>query len=280
MFMERNKPPTSDEQFETYRNMAQVMEGRPVVIRTLDVGGDKDIPYLPLEKEENPSLGHRAIRFSLLHEDLFRAQLSAILRAAAFGKISLMIPLLTSIQELRRVKEMLEEVKSELRLSGKIFAEETELGVMLETPAAVLCADQLARECDFFSIGTNDLTQYTLAVDRSNVHISPMYCDHHPAVLRMVKMAVDAANRAGIPISVCGEAGADPIIVPILLGLGVRKFSVAISSLLSVRSQINHLSCKYWERLIPQILAQDTPEEVLEFVEEHLEREKELAARE
>lgn len=267
LYMERKKPPAESEQFEVYRNVVQAMEGRTVVIRTLDVGGDKKIPYLIRETEDNPFLGYRAIRYCLNNRALFKNQLSAILRAAAFGNVLLLLPMIASVEEVRAVRALIGEVADELAVTGRPFRADVPVGAMIETPAAVMCIDQLAGACDFFSIGTNDLTQYTLAVDRCNDNVSYLYSDRHPAVLRMVKLAVEAAGRAGIPISVCGEAAGDPVLLPFLIGLGVTRFSVASGALLPVRSQINNLSRAFWRERLPEILALETPGQVTAYIE-------------
>ena len=227
LYMERKKPPSESEQYEAYKRVVRFLEGKPVVIRTLDVGGDKDIPYLYLDRELNPFLCYRAVRYCLGNHDMFKAQLAAILRAAVFGDVRILIPMITTVSELRQVRELVAEVRGELLARGKAFREDVPIGVMIETPAAAICAEELAREADFFSIGTNDLTQYVLAVDRGNGNVASLYSELHPAVLRMVEMTVRAAKKAGIKVSVCGESASDPLAIPFFLGIGVDELSVS-----------------------------------------------------
>ena len=238
LFMDRDSVPTEEEQFEAYKKVAETMKGKPVIIRTLDIGGDKAIPYLGLETEENPFLGFRAIRFCLKRRDIYEVQLRALLRASAFGDIKIMVPLVTGVDELRAVKVILEDVKRQLDKDGIAYNKDVKVGVMMETPAACMMADALAKEADFFSIGTNDLTQYTLAVDRQNPKLDTFFDAHHPAVLKMIKMVVDNAHRAGIWAGICGELGADTSLTQKFLEMGVDELSVSPGRILPIRKII------------------------------------------
>ena len=233
--------PEEEEQEQLYERVARVLAPRPVTIRTLDLGGDKDLAAMGMGAEENPQLGCRSIRLSFEHEGVFRAQLRAILRASAQGNVRLLLPMISSLSELRRARVLIDGVKREMRASGAAFDERMPVGVMIEVPSAALTADALARECDFFSIGTNDLTQYTLAVDRSNEHVAELYDPLHPAVLALIDRSVRAASRAGIPVSLCGEMVGDPLAVPLLVGLGISELSGAPSSLPVVKEILHAL---------------------------------------
>jgi len=233
--------PEEEEQEQLYERVAAFLAPRPVTFRTLDLGGDKEMPSLGSEPEENPQLGCRSIRLSLLHLDAFRAQLRAVLRASAKGNVRLLLPMISSIAELRRARELIEEAKAELRAAGTPFDDGIPVGVMIEVPAAALTADLLARECDFFSIGTNDLTQYTLAVDRGNERVAHLYDPLHPAVLTLIERSVRAAARAGIPVSLCGELASNPIAVPILIGLGIQELSSAPAAVPVVKEIVHGL---------------------------------------
>ncbi|MDR1512726.1 MAG: phosphoenolpyruvate--protein phosphotransferase [Propionibacteriaceae bacterium] len=241
VYLDRAAYPTEQEQFEVYLQVLQTMGGRKVVIRTLDIGADKQAGYFDLAPEENPALGLRAIRLCLTRPDLFRTQLRALLRASAFGRLAIMFPMITSAAELDRIDAVLTQVKGELTVEGIPFADPIETGVMIETPAAALIADDLARRVDFFSVGTNDLTQYTLALDRQNHHLAPFYDPAHPAVLRLIELAARAAHRAGIWIGVCGELAADPAMTEWFLRAGVDELSVAPGHLLRIRHRIRTL---------------------------------------
>ena len=240
LFMDRTSLPDEMVQYEAYRAVSQTMAGKEVIIRTLDVGGDKAIEYLGMEKEENPFLGHRAIRYCLDRPDLYKVQLRALLRAGAEEhNIKIMLPLVTSVDEVRAARELLEQCKQELSEAGLPYDKDIALGVMIETPAAALTADLLARESDFFSIGTNDLTQYTMAVDRGNAQVASLYTPFQPAVLRSIRSVITAAKEAGIPVGMCGEAAADPGLIPLLMTWGLDEFSVSTSSLLATRASIH-----------------------------------------
>ena len=240
LFMDRPALPSEEEQYEVYRQVSSLMQGKEVIIRTLDIGGDKDIAYLSMDKEENPFLGHRAIRYCLDRPDLFRVQLRALLRAGAQHRnIKVMLPLVTSVDEVRAAKVLLSECKAELEAEGKAYDGQIALGVMMETPAAALTADLFAQEAHFFSIGTNDLTQYVLAVDRGNAKVEKLYTPLHPAVLRSIQNIITAAKTAGIPVGMCGEAAADPCLIPLLLSFGLDEFSVSPSAVLATRRHIS-----------------------------------------
>ena len=231
--------PTEEEQFAAYKKVAETLEGKPVIIRTLDVGGDKEIPYLALEKEENPFLGFRAIRLCLKREDLYRPQLKALLRASAYGDIRIMVPMVTCLDELRAVKNMIAELKEELKAEGVAYDENIKVGIMIETPAASLMADVFAKEADFFSIGTNDLTGYTMAVDRGNAEVAYLYSAYNPAVLRSIERVIKAGRAEGIMVGMCGEAAADPLLAPLLISFGMNEFSVSATSILATRKGIS-----------------------------------------
>lgn len=244
LYMDRPAFPTEDEQFEVYRQIVEKADGHPVVIRTLDIGGDKQLEYFTIPEEENPVLGYRGIRISLDSKDLFKTQLTAILRASVYGQIKILLPMVSSLEELKRAKGFVEEAKRGLSDRGLPYSDEVEVGVMIEVPAAAAIADLLAREADFFSIGTNDLVQYVLAVDRMNEKIAHMYNSYHPAVLRMLRQTVSAAKEAGIPVSVCGEMAGDEKALPIWLHLGVDTLSMSPQSLLRVKHRILNSSLK------------------------------------
>lgn len=240
LFMDRDSLPTEEEQLNAYRQVSALFAGKEVIIRTLDVGGDKEIPYLNMKKEENPFLGHRAIRYCLDEPDTYMVQLRALLRAGADHKnIKIMLPLVTGLEEIRAAKAMLEKAKKQLEAEGLAYDADIQLGVMIETPAASQIADLLAQEADFFSIGTNDLTQYTLAVDRGNPDVASLYTPFHPAVLRSIANVIRAAKEAGIPVGMCGEAAADPGLIPLLLSWGLDEFSVSASAVLATRRVIS-----------------------------------------
>ena len=241
LFLESADAPSEEEQFSAYRRAAEAMAGKRVVIRTLDIGADKRPPYLHLEQEENPALGYRGIRISLTQKELFCRQLRAILRASAFGRLAVMFPMIISVEEVRQAKKALEQCRSEL-LSQGIAVGAVEVGIMVETPAAALMADELAQEVDFFSIGTNDLTQYTLALDRQNPRLSPFYDPHHPAVLRLIRHIVEAGHRHGCWVGICGELGADEALTGDFLRMGVDELSVSPPALLPLRRHIRSLN--------------------------------------
>ena len=237
IYLEREDYPTEDEQFKIYCTVAENMAGKPVIIRTLDIGADKQCDYFNLDREDNPAMGLRAIRICLTRPDIFKTQLRALYRASAFGNISIMYPMITSTSEVTKIKEIEEQVKAELKADG-IDIGNPKTGIMIETPAAVMVSDELARMVDFFSIGTNDLTQYTLAIDRQNTKLDDFYDSHHPAVLKMIKMVVDNAHKAGIWAGICGELGADTSLTEQFIAMGVDELSVSASKLLAIRKII------------------------------------------
>lgn len=267
LFMDRAQVPSEEEQFEAYRQAAEGMRGRPVIIRTLDIGGDKEIPYLGLEKEENPFLGYRAIRFCLKRKDLFRAQLRALLRASAFGDIRIMLPLVTCVEEVREAKALLADVESTLEQDGIQYKKNVPVGVMIETPAAALIADLLAEEADFFSIGTNDLTQYTMAVDRGNAKVSYLYSAYNPAVLRSIRHIIKTAKEKHIPVGMCGEAASDPHLIPLLIAFGLDEFSVSPAAVLQTRKIVAAWDSKKASEAAQHALELKTEREVAEYLE-------------
>lgn len=238
LYLGRDSAPTEEEQFASYKYVAEKMNGKKVIIRTLDIGADKKADYFGFEQEENPALGYRAIRICLDQVDLFKTQLRAIYRASAFGQISIMFPMIISVSEVRRIKEICEEVKEELIKEGHEIAPHVELGIMIETPAAVMVSEELAKEVEFFSVGTNDLTQYTLAIDRQNAKLDKIYDAHHPAILRMLKMIVDNAHKAGAWAGICGELGSDTTLTETFLKMGFDELSVSPTFVLSVRKAV------------------------------------------
>lgn len=238
LYLENDTFPTEEQQFSVYKKAAESMAGKKVIIRTLDIGADKQVDYFELEKEENPALGYRAIRICLTRPEIFKTQLRALYRASAFGQIAIMFPMITSVWEVKKIKEIVEEVKKELREEGIIFREDVEMGIMIETPAAVMVSRDLAKEVDFFSIGTNDLTQYTLAIDRQNLKLDPFYDPHHPAVLEMIRIAAESAHAEGKWIGICGELGADLELTETFLKMGIDELSVSPSMILPIRKKI------------------------------------------
>ena len=268
LYMDSDTMPTEESQFEVYKSVAEKMNGKEVIIRTLDIGGDKELKYLKLEKDANPFLGYRAIRLCLDNLPLFKTQLRAILRASAFGKIEIMFPMISSIDELRDAKRVLEDCKKELDGENIEYDKNIKVGIMIEIPSAALIADKLAKECDFFSIGTNDLIQYTVAVERGNEKISKLYTKFHPAVIKLIKMAIDGAHSANIICGMCGEAAGDPLFIPILIGLGLDEFSMNSNSLLNARKRINNLDKAECVKLSEEILQLSSAEEVEERLKE------------
>ncbi|KZE64497.1 phosphoenolpyruvate--protein phosphotransferase [Fictibacillus phosphorivorans] len=269
LYMGRDQLPTEDEQFNAYREVLEKMEGKPVVIRTLDIGGDKELPYLNLPKELNPFLGFRAIRLCLEEQDIFRTQLRALLRASRYGNLKIMFPMIATLGEFREAKGILTEEKEKLVAEGIEVSDSIEVGIMVEIPSTAVMADTFAKEVDFFSIGTNDLIQYTMAADRMNEQVSYLYQPYNPAILRLVKMVIDAAHKEGKWAGMCGEMAGDPIAIPILLGLGLDEFSMSATSVLPARSQILSLSKEKISSHIDQILQMETMEDVVKFAEEN-----------
>ena len=266
LYMERDALPTEEEQLEAYKTVLEQMEGKPVVIRTLDIGGDKKLPYLHLPEELNPFLGLRAIRLCLQQQDLFRTQLRALLRASCFGNLKIMFPMIATIEELREAKQLLLEEKEKLREQGIQVADSFEIGIMVEVPSTAILANQFAKEVDFFSIGTNDLIQYTLAADRMNERISYLYQPYNPSILGLVKMVIDAAHAQGKWVGMCGEMAGDAIAIPLLVGLGLDEFSMSPSSILKARDQINHLRQSEMKQLAKMALSMESSEQVKNYV--------------
>lgn len=262
LFMDSKELPSEAEQFEAYQKVALRMKGKPVIIRTLDVGGDKEIPYMNLTKEENPFMGYRAIRYCLDNPEQYKVQLRALLHASSFGDVKIMVPLITSLDELRRVKALVQECKDELRVEGVDFNDDIEIGVMIETPAASLIADDLAAEADFFSIGTNDLTGYTMCADRGNDKVANLYNPFYPAVLRSIQNICRAANEAHIMVGMCGEAAADVRLIPLLIAFGLDEFSVGAPSVLRTRKTISNWTVAEAKDLAEKVMALKTVEEV------------------
>lgn len=272
LYMDRNRFPREEEQFEVYRSVAEKLGGDPLVIRTLDVGGDKQLDYFELPEEDNPFLGYRAIRISLDRQDLFKTQLRAILRASHYGQVKLMYPLISSVDEVRAANAVLDEAKRELEEAGHPYDKGIKIGIMIEVPAAVMIADLLAEEVDFFSIGTNDLVQFTLAVDRMNEEISHLYEPYHPALIRMLRMTVEAANRAGISVCVCGELAGDLRALPIWLSLDVDEISMSSHSILQVKERLLCTSQEESREVFQQLQACRTSAEVIEQLNAFMQR--------
>jgi phosphotransferase system enzyme I (PtsI) len=270
LYMDRDQLPTEEEQYTAYKAVLEGMEGKPVVVRTLDIGGDKELPYLNLPKEMNPFLGFRAIRLCLEEQDIFRTQLRALLRASVYGNLKIMFPMIATIVEFREAKAMLEEEKTKLMNEGIKVADYIELGIMVEIPSTAVLADQFAKEVDFFSIGTNDLIQYTMAADRMNQQVSYLYQPYNPSILRLVKMVIDAAHKEGKWAGMCGEMAGDETAIPILIGLGLDEFSMSASSILKARSLIRQLNKADMEELASRVLNMSTTEEVVEALNKKL----------
>ena len=267
LYMGRDNFPTEEEQFEAYKAVLEAMGEKPVVVRTLDIGGDKELPYLHLPKEMNPFLGYRAVRLCLDDTDLFRTQLRALLRASAYGKLRIMFPMIATLNEFRAAKALLLEEKAKLVSEGVTVSDEIEVGMMVEIPSAAVLADQFAKEVDFFSIGTNDLIQYTMAADRMNEKVSYLYQPYNPSILRLVKMVIDAAHKEGKWTGMCGEMAGDQTAIPLLLGLGLDEFSMSATSILPARSLISKLSKAEMAELAAEALNKSIVEEVIELVE-------------
>lgn len=266
LFMDRTSIPTEDEQYEAYKKAALILKGKSLIIRTLDIGGDKDIPYLGLEKEENPFMGFRAIRYCLKNRELFKSQIKAILRASAFGDIKIMFPLITTMDELREGKKLVAECKADLRNMGINFNENIQVGVMVETASAAVIADMLAKEADFFSIGTNDLTGYTMACDRGNNDVSYLYSPLQPSVLRMIKRTIECGVQNGISVGMCGEAAANKLMIPLLISFGLTEFSVSAPSVLNVRKIISTWTKEEADKVTAKVLEMSTQQEIVEYL--------------
>lgn len=273
LFMDRTSMPTEEEQFEAYKKVAAALNGKPVIIRTLDIGGDKEIPYMGLEKDENPFLGYRAIRFCLdRKDDIYKPQLRALLRASAFGNIRIMVPMVTCIEEFREAKALIEEIKKELGEKGIAYKKDIQVGIMVETAAASLMADVFAKEVDFFSIGTNDLTQYTMSVDRGNEKVSYLYSTLNPAVLRSIRHVIECGRKEGIMVGMCGEAASDPMIIPLLLAFGLNEFSMSASAILNARKLITGYSVAELQAVAEKAMTYATVKEVEDYMKEFISR--------
>src|SRR5690625_3590568 len=271
LYMERTSLPTEEEQFEVYKKVLEKMDEKPVVVRTIDIGGDKHLSYWTLPQELNPFLGVRAIRLALQEIDVFRTQLRAMLRASTFGNIKIMFPMIATLDEFRKAKQIVLEEKLNLVNEGVGVREEIEIGIMVETPVTALFADQFAKEVDFFSIGTNDLIQYTFAVDRMNEQVAYLYQPFHPAILQLVKNVIEAAHKEGKWAGMCGEMAGDSVAIPLLLGLGLDEFSMSASSILKARSQIKQLNKAEMEQLAQKALTFQTSDEVVALVKKETE---------
>lgn len=271
LFMDRTAMPTEEEQFEAYKTVAEGLKGKPVIIRTLDIGGDKEIPYMGLTKDENPFLGYRAIRFCLdRKDDVYKPQLRALLRASAYGNIKIMVPMVTCIEELREAKALIEEIKKELDEQNIPYKKDIEVGIMVETAAASLMADVFAKEAAFFSIGTNDLTQYTMSVDRGNDKVSYLYSTFNPAVLRSIKRIITCGREAGIMVGMCGEAASDPLMIPLLLAFGLNEFSMSASAILYSRKLITGYSTQELQAVADKAMSFATAAEVELYMREFM----------
>lgn len=270
LYMERQELPNEEEQFQAYRTVLEKMQGKPTIVRTLDIGGDKHLPYLKLPSEINPFLGYRAIRICLNQQTMFRTQLRALLRASAYGNLKIMFPMIATLEEWRIAKQMLVEEKAQLQAQGVAIADAIEVGIMVEIPATAMIADLFAQEVDFFSIGTNDLIQYMLATDRMNENVSYLYQPYHPAVLRLIKQVIDAAHQQGKWVGMCGEMAADEVAIPILLALGLDEFSMNAASILKARAQIAKLSKEQLGQHIEVILMLATASDVEAYIKQYL----------
>lgn len=269
LYMDSETMPTEDEQFEAYKEVLEKAEGKRVIVRTLDIGGDKDLKYLNLDKEDNPFLGYRAIRICLREPEIFKIQLRALYRASVYGKLAIMLPMISSVDEIRSAKEIINEVKKELKEENLKFDKNVKIGIMIEVPSAAIMAEELAKECDFFSIGTNDLIQYTVAVERGNEKISDLYTKFHPAVIRLIKMAIDGAHKAKIFCGMCGEAASDERFIPILVGLGLDEFSMNPTKILNSRKLVRSLNHKECRKLAHEVLKMSSATEVRTRLEEY-----------
>ena len=269
LYMNSAELPTEDEQFEAYKKAIEGMNGKQVVVRTMDIGGDKELPYLPLPEEENPFLGYRAIRISLDRQDIFRTQLRALLRASAYGRLAIMFPMIATVNEFKQAKAIFEEEKAKLVEAGVKVSDDIEVGMMMEIPAAAMIADKLAKYADFFSIGTNDLIGYTMAADRGNERVSYLYQPYNPSILRLVKQIIDASHAEGKWTGMCGEMAGDQVAVPLLAGLGLDEFSMSATSILKTRSLMKTLDTNKMKELADKALDCETAEEVIALVEEY-----------
>lgn len=267
IYMDRNTAPSEDEQFEIYKAVLEKMQNRPTVIRTLDVGGDKEISYLKISKEDNPFLGFRAIRYCLQHEDLFKDQLRALLRASVFGNLQIMFPMISGLEEVLLAKKILEEAKLDLQKKDISYSKTVKVGIMIEIPSAAMMSDILAKHVDFFSIGTNDLIQYTCAVDRMNEKVHHLYDPFHPAVLRLISQVIAAGNKAGIEVAMCGEMASNQKLTEVLLGMGLTHFSMTPSAILKTRKNIKNLDFKKAQAKAAKVLTLSSGQEIVEFLD-------------
>lgn len=270
LFMDRSTMPDENEQFEAYKKALLIMKNKTVIIRTLDIGGDKEIPYLGLKKEENPFLGFRAVRYCLKNSEMYKTQLRALLRASAYGDLQIMIPLVTGVDEVRQVKTLIREIRAELDEKVIAYNKNLKVGVMIETPSAAILADVLAKEVDFFSIGTNDLTGYIMAVDRGNADVAYLYSAFSPAVLRMLRHIISEGKKAGIPVGMCGEGAADPLLIPLLISFGLDEYSVNPASLLATRREISRWSKKEADKIAESVMALETEKQVVSELNRYL----------
>ena len=269
LYMDSKELPTEEQQFEAYKTVLEAVKDKPVIVRTMDIGGDKELSYLPLPSEMNPFLGYRAIRISLDRTEIFKTQLRALLRASVYGNLRIMFPMIATLPEFRQAKAILEEVKEELLAQGEKVSDKIQVGIMVEIPAAAVLADQFAKEVDFFSIGTNDLIQYTMAADRMNERVSYLYQPYNPSILRLIKMVIDASHKEGNWTGMCGEMAGDQIAVPLLLGLGLDEFSMSASSILKTRSLMKKLNLSELQELADRALHQaSSVDEVVQMVRE------------
>lgn len=270
LYMDSAELPTEDDQFEAYKTILDGMGNKPVTVRTMDIGGDKYLPYLPLPKEENPFMGYRAIRISLDRTDIFRTQLRALLRASVYGELWIMFPMIATLPEFRAARDIFNDEKQKLIQSGVAVSDDIKLGIMIEIPAAAMLADRFAQEVDFFSIGTNDLIAYTMAADRGNEHVSYLYQPYNPSILRLIKNVIDAAHKYNKFVAMCGEMAGDQIAAPLLLGMGLDEFSMSSTSVLQTRALLKSLDSKEMAQLAEKALNMDTNEEVKKLVEDTL----------
>ena len=266
LFLDRKTEQSEQEQFEAYRSATLKMKGKPVVIRTFDIGGDKEVPYLGMKEEENPFLGRRAIRYCMIHPEIIARQLRAIIKASAYGDVKILIPMIADVTELRFVKSMINEIKTELDIKKIAFDKDIQVGVMIETPSACLIADILAKEADFFSIGTNDLIQYTMAADRGNADVGYLYSVFKPSVLRAIRHTIKCANDEGIMVEMCGEAAANPLMTPLLISFGLDKFSVSASSVLKIRGEISRYTKERADELTHAVMQMECSDEIKEYL--------------
>jgi phosphotransferase system enzyme I (PtsI) len=267
LYMDSSELPTEEAQFESYKKVLESMDGKPVTVRTMDIGGDKHLPYLPLPEEDNPFMGYRAIRISLDRDDIFRTQLRALLRASVYGQLWIMFPMVATLPEFRAARDIFNEEKAKLVAEGTEVSDDIELGIMIEIPAAAVLADKFAQEVDFFSIGTNDLIGYSMAADRGNDRVSYLYQPYNPSILRLVKNVIDSAHKYGKFAAMCGEMAGDPIALPILVGMGLDEFSMSATSILQARSLMKKLDTQEMAQLAEQAVDSETNDEVIALVQ-------------